>query len=298
MGAPMIQVVFVKWGTMFAPAHVNGLCEIIRRETSASVRFVCVCDDARGLDPSIVAKPFPDYGVPFEVLIRPGYLAKIAIFDTSVLQPGLKTVFLDLDTAILGDITALTDLLDRHRALFMLPQHFVQHWRIRGLVRRIRPDKCYFASSAVMAFYPEDYSYLSDVMRRELAPNLARAGNERTALPKRFRADDHFISWFARDSLRVFPDRVVAKFQDAYTAFGVGMASLRDVLPWVVRRRRGRVALTFGGEATKPDRLLVIERGDELRFGPLVTRWNYPELKQYWLDLQELCQGDTPPRDT
>ncbi len=277
---------------MFTPAHVNGICEIIRRKSSTPVRFVCVCDDARGLDPDIIAKPFPDYGVPFEVLIRPGYLAKIAIFDASVLQVGLKTVFLDLDTAILGDITAMTDLLDRRRALYMLPQHFVPHWRIRGLVRRIRPDKCYFASSAVMAFYPEDYSYLSDVLRRDLASNLARAGDERAALPKRFRADDHFISWFARDSLRVFPDRVVAKFQDAYTSFAFWMSGLRDVLPWVVRKRRNRVALTFGGAGTKPEKLLVIENGDRLQFGPLKSRWNYPDLKQYWLDLAQLSRGD------
>ncbi|MFV2038129.1 MAG: hypothetical protein ACC646_11130, partial [Paracoccaceae bacterium] len=50
-------------------------------------------------------------------------------------------------------------------------------------------------------------------------------------------------------------------------------------------RRRNRVALTFRGDATKPDLLVTIQTGDEIRFGALRTRWNYPDLRQYWVDL-------------
>ncbi len=278
----MIQIVFVKWGKAYGVAEVNGLLAAIRRHTRQSLRPVCITDDASGLDPSIEPMPFAELGISFEQMTGPGCFAKLSVFAPGLLAGGLRTLYFDLDTSVHGDVARLAACLDRRRALYMLPNHYVQTWRLRPLLHRIAPQAYYFANSSVMAFYPEDYHFLAERFRRDYPAALARARATGEALHSAFRADDRYISHAARRTLRVFPSSLAARFQDSYMTFGFRMSALRDALPWVRRQRARRVALTYMGGATKPKQLARIADGTEIVYGPLKTRWNYPELRDYW----------------
>ena len=277
-----LQIVFVKWGTAYTAAHVNGLLHAIRSRTGASLRVVCITDDGAGLDAQIDVRPFPDLGVPFDRLTTSSCFGKISMFAQGILKPGLPTLFFDLDTAVMGDVALLAGCLERKRGLYMLKNHFLPIWRVDGLLRRLAPEKYYFGNSSIMAFYPEDYHFIARRFGEEYPGVLERAEKTHEPVHSSFRTDDRFISYVARETVRVFPGHLAARFQDTYMTFAYWMSALQDRWPGVRARRARRVALTFMGGQTKPRRLAVIQEGEEIEYGPLKTRWNYPELRDYW----------------
>ena len=281
----MIQIVLVKWGDRYGPPHVNGLSRIISSHTEAPLRFVCITDDAAGLDPEIAIRPFPDMHMP-EELLRTGCLRKLSMFVEGVLEPGLRTLYFDLDTAVLGDVAKLAACLDRDRGLYMLSNHYMQHWKLRPVYRRFSPETYYFGNSSVLAYYPEDYYALAADFIAGFPSVHAEAERSGIPKPRHWRTDERWISYHARDTLRVFPDPLAARFQDAYMAPSFWLSDLRDRLPGNHARRMGRVALTFSGKDNKPERLARIEDGDPVVKGRLRTRWRYPELKRYWQELE------------
>ena len=285
----MLQIVCVKWGSGYDARHVNGLFDAIKRHTQSQLRFVLVTDDGKGINDDVVIQPFPDLGVPFELLTKRSCFGKLSIFAQGVLRPGVKTLLFDLDTAIFGDVAKLAACLEAKRAINMLPNHYVKHWRLRGLIKPVAPNAYYFANSSVIAFYPEDYHWIAEVFSRNYqgwkSGQIDRAGVPRSAL----KTDERFISYVTRDTLRVFPSVLAARFQDTYMTFAFWASALQDRIPAVRRRRTARVVLTFSGEGSKPARLAAIAKGDIVERGPWKTRWNYPELKSYWA---RLVQGD------
>lgn len=285
----MLQIVLIKWGSRYGPPHVNGLFRIVRDQTSAPLRCVCITDDGAGLDPEIAVVPFPDLGLPAEFL-QTGCLRKLSMFVEGVLEPGLKTLYFDLDTAVLGDARRLADCLDRARGIYMLSNHYVQHWRLRPLLRHVAPESYYFGNSSVLAYYPEDYGFLASDFVRAYPAVRAEAARTGRPKPKRYRTDERWISYRARDTARVFPNHLAARFQDSYMTPYFWMSALRDRLPWERQVRAQRVALTFSGKDNKPDRLARIADGDVVQKGGLKTRWHYPELKRYWAELQRHSQ--------
>lgn len=285
----MLQMVLVKWGNRYGPPHVNGLFGIMRDGTAAEVRCVCITDDGAGLDPDIRIAPFPDLGLPPEFL-NTGCLRKLSMFARGVLEPGLRTLYFDLDTAVLGDVGRLAACLDRARGIYMLSNHYVPHWRLRPLLRHVAPESYYFGNSSVLAYYPEDYYFLAEDFAREIPAVRAEAERTGRPKPKQYRTDERWISYRARNTVRVFPNHLAARFQDSYMTPWFWMSALRDRLPWERRLRAARVALTFSGKDNKPDRLARIADGDVVQKGGLKTRWRYPELSRYWAELRERSQ--------
>ena len=196
---------------------VNGLFRIIRGHTSAPLRFVCITDDATGLDPEIVIRPFPDMHMP-EELLSTGCLRKLSMFVEGVLEPRLRTLYFDLDTAVLGDVARLAACLDRDHGLYMLSNHYLQHWKLRPLYRRFSPETYYFGNSSVLAYYPEDYYALAADFITGFPSVHAEAQRSGVPKPRYWRTDERWISYCARDTLPVFPDELAARFQDAYMA--------------------------------------------------------------------------------
>lgn len=277
----MIQIVFVKWGTLYSTAHINNFAREIASNTNAQLKFVCITDDGKGLDDHIRVAPFPDMGVTFDQLTQRTCFGKLSIFDAGTLDPDLKTLYFDLDTAVMGDVQKLADVLDKHPVLHFLSNHFLQHWKFRKTVRRFDPDAYYFGNSSVIAFYPRDYHYLADQFR-SMSEQVTARNADKTGHHSGLWSDERFISYYARDTLRVFHPALAARFQDTYMAPWLWLAALQDKLPWVRARRAQRVALTFSGEDNKPKRLAVIQPGDLVVAGGLKVRWQYPELQEYW----------------
>ena len=55
----MVNVLCMKWGTKYPADYVNTLYSMVARNLSREFRFVCLTEDATGLDPKIEAFPLP-----------------------------------------------------------------------------------------------------------------------------------------------------------------------------------------------------------------------------------------------
>lgn len=278
----MIQVVFVKWGTAYDHRHINGMIDEIRKHTNSPLRLVAITDRTDGLYGEIITAPFPDLGLSFSQLTSRSCFAKLAMFYPDVLQPGVKTIYFDLDTAILGDIKELTDFLKHPDDIYLISSQFVQHWKMRWLLRLIAPTIFYRANSSAVAFFPERQYHLALDFKQNIARWRADPGADDCPPPVALGSDDKFISYCARDKLKIFPMRVATRFQDKYFTFSAAMSDFANNSPFIKNVRKRRVLVTFMGEYGKPEKIVQYKKGDVIKLGALVCRWDYPEFQDYW----------------
>ncbi|PWG16171.1 glycosyltransferase family protein [Salibaculum griseiflavum] len=288
----MIQVVLVKWGRKYDPRYIHGLLDAIRRHTARDLRVVCITDDATGLSPDIITRPFPDLGMPLQDMTAfGGCLPKLSMFAPAVLDPDLKTIYLDIDTGVFGDIGELVDLLDTHPCLHALPNHFLPHWRTPWL-SWMTPEGCYFINSSVMVFRPGQHADIFtdflDAFHKAYRPEIARK-----AMPLPLRSDERFISQHEKGKLRALPRSLAGSFKDLYMG---PLDRILGTFPFLMKSR-GRVALTFHGDALKPDLMAGFEPGQEIRQGGFRTRWRHPEFARYWADILAPDAPDDPGHD-
>ncbi|RJL18350.1 hypothetical protein [Paracoccus siganidrum] len=97
-----VNILCMKWGTLYTAQDVNNLFHGVRRNLARPFRFVCFTDDARDLDPQITSMPLPDLGLPqgsADTRWR-----KLSLFrrDLGGLQG--TALFLDLDLVIVGGL--------------------------------------------------------------------------------------------------------------------------------------------------------------------------------------------------
>ncbi|WP_141100627.1 hypothetical protein [Roseateles aquatilis] len=278
-----IQVVCVSWGTRYGPEVVNGLCRAVRARCSRPVRFVCISDrPAAAYDPGVDGRPFPAFA---RLLPSVGWgcFLKLSIFAPNLLDPDLPTIYLDLDTIVRGDIARLTDELTRHGGLLMLRNHMTPTWR---LPFPLWPGAYYFGNSSVMAFRPGEFTHIFERF------NEASLEDARGRVPGHLRTDDRFISRAARGRLRVFSTGLAVKFAQEYVSAWPAWQRVKSALPWVRRRRRDQVAVTFAGSAFKPERLAMVEPGEVLHHKGRRVYWATPEFSDYFRALREEI---TPP---
>ena len=279
-----MQVILVKWGTKYSATYVNGLRAAILRRTDADVRFICITDDGDGLDPAFDVRPFPEFGAPFDALTR-GCLPKVAMFQHGVAEPGKPAIFIDLDTAVVGDITKLGDWIAQERVLHLLSRYLVPLWRVRRLAKVLMPNRPYIGNTSLVGFFPEDHYQIFDSFIEELGPAFRANGEKREGMDKRFYDDERWISWGARDELRVWPRDLAAKFTEEYMARSFEAAEKRDSNPEAQNRRETQVAVTFHGEVLKPEELVGFESGHPIQWKQHKTRWNYPVFSDYWREI-------------
>ncbi len=93
----------IKWGSEFNPDDLNVLKRAAFANTSFDVRFICLTDDANGLDPDIETYPIPEFAL-YENTPRAGIWPKISLFHPDIAE---FVVFLDIDTIIQGSLDAL-----------------------------------------------------------------------------------------------------------------------------------------------------------------------------------------------
>lgn len=274
----MLQVVCVSWGERYSPAVVDGMSRAVRRQCSRPVRFICISDrPPQAYAPEIEVLPFPRFARPFPTLGW-GCFLKLSVFARGLLAPDLPTIYLDLDTLVRGDLAVLARELERHGGMLMLRNHLLPTWR---LPPALCPGGYYFGNSSVLAFRPGEFTQLFDDF------NDAATWKHAGRLPSRLRTDERFISHWARDRLRVFPASLAVKFAQEYISFWPAWQGLIARLPWVRRRRREQVVVTFVGEDFKPARLAAVRPGDVLRYKRRRVRWSTPEFSEYFQSVLE-----------
>lgn len=108
-----VNVLCIKWGKKYGPEYVNRLHNMVRRHLHRPFRFVCLTDDAQGIDPSIEVKPIPPIGFDEFDQRKPwtfghGWL-KLTSFAKPLYDLEGRTLFLDLDIVIVDSLDPFFD---------------------------------------------------------------------------------------------------------------------------------------------------------------------------------------------
>jgi hypothetical protein len=103
-----VNVLCIKWGKKYGPEYVNKLHNMVGRNLKRPFRFVCLTDDAEGIDPQIEVKPIPAIGFDEFDQRKPWTFAhgwlKLTSFANPLYDLQGRTLFLDLDIVILGSL--------------------------------------------------------------------------------------------------------------------------------------------------------------------------------------------------
>jgi hypothetical protein len=276
MKDPRLQIVCMKWGSKYGTGDVNRLYDAVAAHASGPFRFLCVTDrEDVGYRDAIEIKPFPPFALPFDEM-KLGCRLKLAAFAPTVTEEDdVPAILIDLDTMILGDVARIAEQLERRPALYMLNNHFIPLWRVQKRLRRFLGDRYYFGNSSVVAFTPGRFRHIYEDFNR-----TARQGSNSNV--KHLRTDDRFISYVARDRLRVHSRRIAVKFHWEFMLPLPILESVRRFLPWVAYRRSRLVAVTFEGEGLKPWRVAAYRAGEVIGYKRLRARWAYPAYSDYW----------------
>ena len=106
-GVPPVNVICMKWGTLYGPHYVNRLYGMTTRHLSRPFRFVCFTDDSSGLRDEFETVPLPEIRVDAPYQNLPW--RKLAVFREAVGGLSGTTLFLDLDVVIVGTLDPFFD---------------------------------------------------------------------------------------------------------------------------------------------------------------------------------------------
>lgn len=100
-------VICLKWGTRYGPEYVNKLHSMVARNTKRPLRFVCITDDATGLNEGIEIKPMPEFDLP-ETFRFKGF-RRMFLFKESLYDLTGPVLHFDVDLLITGSVDDFFD---------------------------------------------------------------------------------------------------------------------------------------------------------------------------------------------
>jgi hypothetical protein len=104
----MVNVLCIKWGKKYGPEYVNILRSMVSRHLHQAHRFVCLTDDAAGIDASVEVLPMPKVGFAdfdnMELWARQHGWLKLASFARPLHDLEGPTLFIELDVVIVGEL--------------------------------------------------------------------------------------------------------------------------------------------------------------------------------------------------
>ena len=281
-----IQILFVKWGQKYSPEHLNLLMRKIQEKSKHNLEFICITEDKFGINKNVKAIDFPSFSVPMQMLINSGGCKpKLSIFYKDLKIENTPTIYIDLDTMVLGDIGKIAEWQENESSLHGLPNHFIPHWRFPWL-SWATPERCFFINSSILSFYPKNHEDIFSNFNEDI--KISQFFDQKhPKTPWHMKADERYISMHEKGKLRALPRTLTGSFQDLYLTPFLWLSKVQDQASHVIRRRANRVALTFHGEKFKPEKVARLEVGDIVSNGRLKTRWAYPQFSEYWREFEE-----------
>jgi hypothetical protein len=255
--APQWQLVLILWGDKYGVDELNALIRQTVARANSAPRVVLISDrDRPGLLPLVLVRPFPEF------FLRPefctgGCQAKLAMFEAGVVPDDLPAIYLDLDTLVLGDITALFSLAKTPQTVAIFQSALLPFgalgralWRWTGGRRYAR------GNSSIVVYHPAHCGFIA-ARFRALFDEHGGFGIRPMI------ADERFISWVAQPVMRAIPRSMAVKFPTEFMTPWRWLNYLRGALPWNRRRWAGLIAVTFPGLNLKGQDLAVQPEGFE-----------------------------------
>ncbi len=188
---PSVNVVCMKWGTLYGPEYVNNLKRGVARHLRRPHRFVCFTDDTTGLEAGIETFPLPELDLPAGHGDR--RWRKLALFRRDIADLKGTTLFLDLDLVVMADLEPFfthpgTFLIIRDDELF----------RPKPL-RRINPARDRFlhsvGNSSVFRYAIGAHSYILDAYLADPAKAMAHYEISQQFQSAQLAAHGHLQYW-------------------------------------------------------------------------------------------------------
>lgn len=183
----MAVVACFKWGPAFTADRVNLVFRAIRQQTSLDLDFVCLTDDATGLDDYIRPMAIPEIGLKPENW-RDGCWPKLSIFKPGLFPDTDVVLFIDLDMMVMADIAPFIERVREHGHL-----HILREWNpfvYNVIPLSWRPHRGF--QSALFGFRPTDMGYIYDTFVANPEGELARAYNDQSYLTVATRKHFHW----------------------------------------------------------------------------------------------------------
>ena len=134
-----VNVICMKWGSLYGPEYVNRLRHAVARHLPRPHRFVCFTDDGSGLEADVEVRPLPSLGLPAGHQDR--RWQKLAVYGRELSDLRGTTLFLDLDLVIVGSLEPFFE----HPGSFVILRDD-DLFRTKPL-RRLRPGRDRFLAS-------------------------------------------------------------------------------------------------------------------------------------------------------
>lgn len=190
-------ILCIKWGSKYGSRYVNRLYRGVGRHLDGPFRFVCLTDDATGIDPGVDVQPLPV--TPFDEAAFDARKGGETWRKVGLLQPGLAdltgdTLFLDLDIVLTGDLNPLFEYC---------PGQFcvIQDWLERR--RRFLPGRDgRVGNTSVFRFNPERHRIAYD-----------RFVREQNQVLESFRIEQQYMSSALAEDMVFWPHQWVCSFK-------------------------------------------------------------------------------------
>lgn len=276
------------WGNKYPIKLINHLMAQIERYAPTAPRFVLICDQPKpGLYAGAITRDFPPFFLN-PAFKKGGCQAKLAMFEKGVLPDDLPSIYIDLDTIVLGDISIALKLMDSQQTVAMLPSAIIPFGLIGRAIWKLTNKKNYArGNSSMVVFHPAKCHYVAESFRALYArhPDLG------------FRpmvADERFISWVAQAHMKKLPKTLIVKFTGEFMFPWRWWLYVKTQLPWVCTRRANLSAITLNGPLIKPEMLLSLTLGEivvdnksrQLVWSPSALGNYYAVITEYYAHLK------------
>ena len=121
-----VNVVCMKWGTLYGPEYANRLYAMTARNLKRPFRFVCFTDNADGLRDEIEPMPIPPIEIDSPYEHTPW--KKLALYNPTLGDLKGPTLFFDLDILITGPLDKFFD----HPGDYCVIHNWTQPKQING----------------------------------------------------------------------------------------------------------------------------------------------------------------------
>lgn len=260
-------LVLMIWGDRYSDADCNRLIRAAYAHSPTIKGAVVISDRTdRQLDPRAMQCLIPaDFDRPEN---KTGGLAvKISMFDIAALPPGAPCVYVDLDSAIIGDLGRLADLT-QYAPLWTLPTQRARFTALSRLRWRLSGGRRYGAGNSSLFAYRNGFAGNPAATYRDNTPIFGQIAG--AALRQN---DDHFIGWACQNVIRPLPRRLAVRFRMEFMEITLWLNRVKAAL-----RRKARqdlVVVTFDGDLTKPAAIMALAEGDLIKdHHSRRTRWN------------------------